>query len=111
MGSIRRNLASTAQSGASIGDEEGFRFLQDQRNLAHCSASSEEAGLHLDAVSGFVHHASNVAIGQYVFAYNMRFTNLSPHRLRVLARQYEFRDASGAVSSQIKSEQPEAAGV
>lgn len=65
----------------------------------------------MDAVSGFMRSASDAARGRYVFTYNMRFTNIGSRRLRVLGRQYDFRDASGALSSQVKPEQPEAAGV
>jgi len=79
--------------------------------LAACTSSGEEGGLRVDAVSGFVQQATDQENSQYVFTYNMRFTNTGSRRLRVLGRQYDFREGSGALASQIKPGQPEAAGV
>jgi uncharacterized protein affecting Mg2+/Co2+ transport len=106
---LRQELVKSGESTASVASPEVLQFLRDGHNISTCTSISEEGGLHLDVVSGFVHHASSN--DQYTFAYNMRFTNLSNRRLRILARQYDFCDASGAISSQVKVEQPEAAGV
>lgn len=86
-------------------------FLQWQNTLHKCTSASEQDGLHLQAVSGYVEHASDPKMGKHVFTYNMRFTNASDRSVRVLARQYDFRDGTGALASQIKHQQPEAAGV
>mmetsp|Transcript_110409 Transcript_110409/g.235816 ORF Transcript_110409/g.235816 Transcript_110409/m.235816 type:complete len:307 (+) Transcript_110409:16-936(+) len=99
------------QGGAGTAIVQALKFLQLQSTIAPCTSTSEEGGLRVEAVSGFVREASDVAKNNYVFAYNMRFTNIGSRRLRVLGRQYDFRDGEGALSSQIKPEQPEAAGV
>jgi len=92
--------------------EETRQFLQLQGTLKACTCHSQEQGLKLDAVSGLVHiPQGQKRQGQYMFAYNMRFTNSSTHPLRVLGRQYDFVESSGSLASQIKPEQPEAAGV
>jgi len=114
-GSLRREL-SGGDAGASLlsadsGSSELLLFLQRQGKLSPCTSTSEENGLRIEAVSGFVQGASDPDKGQYVFAYNMRFTNIGKRPLRVLARQYDFRETSGALASQIKQDQPEAAGV
>lgn len=91
------------------------RFLRDQAAIATCTSTSEEQGVRIDCVSGYVASASQPAAGgkqaQYVFAYNMRFTNTGERRWRLLARQYVFRDASADVKQQIKADHPHAAGV
>lgn len=86
-------------------------FLVKQRALSSCTSSSEKDGLRVEAVSGFVKGSSNATAGQYVFSYNMRFTNRSDKALRVLSRQYDFRDGIGELASQVSSSQAEAAGV
>eukprot|EP00930_Biecheleria_cincta_P092659 TRINITY_DN82663_c0_g1_i1.p1 TRINITY_DN82663_c0_g1~~TRINITY_DN82663_c0_g1_i1.p1 ORF type:complete len:266 (+),score=41.53 TRINITY_DN82663_c0_g1_i1:70-867(+) len=86
-------------------------FLAKQRTLAICTSTSEKDGLRVEAVSGFVKGSSNLKAGQYVFSYNMRFTNRSDKALRVLARQYDFRDGIGELASQISLSQAEAAGI
>jgi ApaG protein len=65
----------------------------------------------VEAVSGFVQSKSNTEANKYVFAYNMSFTNVGKQRLRILSRQYEFRNAGGEVTKQISPDQPEAAGL
>eukprot|EP00927_Polykrikos_kofoidii_P054541 TRINITY_DN48950_c0_g1_i1.p1 TRINITY_DN48950_c0_g1~~TRINITY_DN48950_c0_g1_i1.p1 ORF type:complete len:278 (+),score=39.22 TRINITY_DN48950_c0_g1_i1:145-978(+) len=87
------------------------KFLKHQRILKDFAFTSEEGGLRLDAVSGFVPRLSNEPVGQFVFTYNMRFTNVGKVPLRVLGRQYDFCDNSGALSSQIKLEETDSAGV
>lgn len=90
---------------------EVLDFLRAQGTLLPCRSTSEHNGLRVDTVSGYVKSSSNPAKGQFVFTYNMRFTNVGDQSLRVLARQYDFRDASGSLSTQIKQDQLEAAGV
>lgn len=113
---MRRDLAggdaadtTAAQPGWAGG--ETLEFLKSQNALASCTSMSLEGELQVSAVAGFVKSASELERGQYVFAYNMRFTNLGSRRLRLLSRCYDFREGSGALASQIKPEQPEAAGV
>lgn len=65
----------------------------------------------VDVVSGLVPQASDLENKQYVFAYNITFTNNSNETLRVLSREYQFAEASGEMASQILPGQPEAAGV
>lgn len=91
--------------------EEVLHFVHRQRALAVCTAVGEQNGLRVEAVSGFVKPSSEKNSTNYVFAYNMRFTNVGQRPLRVLAREYEFFETSGSLSSQIKFEQPESAGV
>jgi len=88
-----------------------LKFLKEQGALSACTSSSSEEGLCVDTVSGFARSASQAESGQFVFAYNMRFTNTGSRNVRVLARQYDFRDASGELASRIEHQQPEAAGV
>lgn len=91
--------------------QEVLDFLRAQGTLVSCRASSSCRGLRIDAVSGYLQNASQPAQGQFVFAYNFRFVNDGDRSLRILARQYDFRDASGGLSTQIKQDQLEAAGV
>eukprot|EP00928_Gymnodinium_smaydae_P038588 TRINITY_DN26593_c0_g2_i1.p1 TRINITY_DN26593_c0_g2~~TRINITY_DN26593_c0_g2_i1.p1 ORF type:complete len:318 (-),score=67.78 TRINITY_DN26593_c0_g2_i1:54-980(-) len=117
--SLRRAIAGSSAPGAAgageerrplLEEDEGrgvLAFLQTQRALSACTSSSEEDGLRIDAVCGFLMKDRD----QHVFAYNMRFTNNSDRPLRVLSRQYDFRESSGSVSTQIKDDQIEAAGV
>lgn len=90
---------------------EVLEFLRWQSKLVGCTSSSEQQGLRVDGVSGVVENNSNAVEGQHLFAYNMRFTNTSQHRLRILSRQYDFYEESGQVVKQIEATQPEAAGV
>eukprot|EP00403_Amphidinium_massartii_P022879 CAMPEP_0178390150 /NCGR_PEP_ID=MMETSP0689_2-20121128/10496_1 /TAXON_ID=160604 /ORGANISM="Amphidinium massartii, Strain CS-259" /LENGTH=276 /DNA_ID=CAMNT_0020010647 /DNA_START=93 /DNA_END=920 /DNA_ORIENTATION=+ len=85
-------------------------FLRGQCTLSSCSSISEEHGLRVEAVSGLAQDGGGTEKG-YVFTYNIRFTNVGPHRLRVIARQYNFRDAHGRLRSIIRADQLEAAGV
>lgn len=112
-GASSASTASTASSAmaAAVESEEVLRFLQEQGSLKDCVASSEVEGLRLDAVSGHVAQSEPSKSSQHVFAYNMRFTNTGNQRLRVLARQYDFIEASGELTSQVRPEMPEAAGV
>lgn len=91
--------------------ERMLTFFKSQGTLAPCTSTSEEGGLRVDASSGCVTHASSPSSGKYLFTYNIRFTNTSSRPLRVLSRQYDFRDASGSIACQIRQEQPEAAGL
>lgn len=116
---VRRLLRSgDAESISAVLDqsEDAARFLRDQSTIGTCTSSSEEQGVRIDCVSGYVASASQPSGGkgnkpQYVFAYNMRFTNTGDRRWRLLARQYDFQDASQEVKQQIKSDHPHAAGV
>lgn len=116
---VLRRTNAEASNAASASDEKDvlgnaadvLAFLQKQATLALCTSTSEENGLRIDAVSGFLGSRSIEQKKQYTFAYNMRFTNTGSVPLRVISRQYNFRDASGSVTSQIRQNQPEAAGV
>lgn len=101
--SDKQESLSIASDGAKV-----KAFLERQRSLAACTSNSEAKGLHLQAVSGYVQRDVNA--GQNVFSYNMRFENRSQRRYRLLARQYDFHDSDG-ISTQVKPEQIEAAGV
>jgi len=108
---LRSSWNCTSKATASF-LEDARQFLRLQGDLKACTCHSQEQGLQLEAVSGFVHmpHGQN-GQSHFMFAYNMRFTNLSDRPLRVLGRQYDFVESSGSLASQIKPEQPEAAGV
>lgn len=111
---LRDKLASAddaALFGTGEDDMAVLHFLAHQGQLRTCTSTHEENGLRFDAVSGFVKAASDLAKGQHVFAYNMRFTNTGSRRLRVLGRIYDFRDASGSLSTQISAAATESAGV
>lgn len=119
-GKLRRGLNDGCHSGTSTPEavlgggtaaSDTMRFLKQQGALAECTSTFEEGGLCVEAVSGYVQAASDMEKGQYVFTYNMRFRNTGSRHLRVLSRQYDFREGSGALASQIKPTQPEAAGV
>lgn len=96
-------------------EQDALEFLHKQSTLAPCTTSSESSGLRVDAVSGFrpqdPRRHRDPGEGAYVFVYNMRFTNVGHRPLRILSREYNFREESGALRSQIKAEQIEAAGV
>lgn len=100
-------LGSDSSGGVSDDGQRVLEFIRQQGALADCTSVSEEGGLRIEAVSGFV----GLSQGSHVFTYNMRFTNTGSQRLRVLGRQYDFREDSGDLTTQIKMETPEAAGV
>lgn len=104
-------LASSNQPESQDEMQGVLYYIQNQSALTHCTSMSEEGGLRIEAVSGFVASHSNPTSGQFVFAYNMRFTNVGQRPLRVLAREYNFMEESGEPSSQIKLEQTEASGI
>mmetsp|Transcript_56758 Transcript_56758/g.166110 ORF Transcript_56758/g.166110 Transcript_56758/m.166110 type:complete len:286 (+) Transcript_56758:64-921(+) len=118
-GKLRHGLNSGCSPGSAVSEAlfsdvnsaAILRFVKQQGALAACTSTSEEGGISVEAVSGYVQAASDTEKSQYVFAYNMRFRNTGSRRLRVLSRQYDFREGSGMVASQIKPGQPEAAGV
>jgi len=118
-GKFRRGLNDGCHPGAAASEAllddvnaaETLKFLKHQGALADCTSSSEDGGLCVEAVSGYVQAASDMDKGRYVFTYNMCFRNTGSRRLRVLSRQYDFREGSGELASQIKPTQPEAAGV
>mmetsp|Transcript_34547 Transcript_34547/g.78932 ORF Transcript_34547/g.78932 Transcript_34547/m.78932 type:complete len:282 (+) Transcript_34547:90-935(+) len=87
------------------------QFLHSQCSLSSCKSISEVNGLRVEAVSGLATNTLSEKEKGYVFAYNIRFTNLGSHRLRILSRQYDFRDAFGRLRSIVRPEAPEAAGV
>jgi ApaG protein len=97
---------------AGNGDTDAaLEFLRHQSALPACTSKAEEGGVRVDAVSGFVETKSDEQASKYVFTYNVSFTNTGTQRLRILGRQYEFRNAGGAITKQISPEQPEAAGL
>jgi len=101
-----RECGGNGDKGEAIG-KDALDFLSNQAELLPCMSACEENGLRVDAVSGFLSQQS----GKHVFTYTLRFTNTGSKPVRVLSRQYEFREGSGALASQIRSQQPEAAGV
>lgn len=87
-------------------------FLRQQKALSACTSASEEAGLRVDAVSGFVVKSeSYYEPSRYVFTYNVSLTNVGTQPLRILGRQCEYRNASGELAKKIDIEQPEAVGL
>eukprot|EP00929_Paragymnodinium_shiwhaense_P055330 TRINITY_DN27726_c1_g1_i4.p1 TRINITY_DN27726_c1_g1~~TRINITY_DN27726_c1_g1_i4.p1 ORF type:complete len:283 (-),score=51.54 TRINITY_DN27726_c1_g1_i4:75-923(-) len=113
---LRQQLRSGAVShGSTEGNSEDALtiedlsdFLQWQQGLARCTTRSAANGLEVHATSGFVQLDQR---SEYIFSYNMRFTNHSQKRYRVLSRQYDFVEEDGRLAAQVKPKQMEAAGV
>lgn len=88
---------------------DALDFLRQQYALGSCTSASEEGGLRVNAVSGFIESKSDAAKNKYVFAYNMSITNVGKQPLRILSRQYEFHTEGGGEAQQVMSDHPETA--
>lgn len=98
---IRKNKASEDDLFAIL------RSLQAQNVLSSVRSVNKTNGLEVDLVTGFV----NSNNGKFVFAYNVLIRNVGLRPIRVIGRNYEFRDATGRVVTQIISGSKESMGV
>jgi len=115
---LRRSGLAASDLDESVGsinslEREGkvLQFLQAQEHLSTVASSSKHKRVCVDAVSGLVKASSDLSKGHFVFSYNMRFTNVGCDPVRILSREYVFRDDSGALVSEIREDDPRAAGI
>jgi len=100
-GTIRENKASEDDLFSIL------RSLQSQNVLRTVHSLNHTNGLEVDLVTGFI----NSSNGKFVFAYNVLIRNVGIRPIRVIGRNYEFRDGTGRVVTQITRGSKESMGI